>query len=149
MTQLPMPLRAAVGLLAKAADEARHFPDRAVELPMLAVSTVLQASLRVQQRYTMLAARGDEVLNRRPTTDEPPSWASFDDSPVSAVPDAAAMRAATETDDAATAPLSPSAAGVEDPDDPELPTAERPAPNKKVRRPRNGAPSKFDTVDDS
>ncbi|MBE7190337.1 hypothetical protein [Jatrophihabitans endophyticus] len=76
---LPAPLRAAVGLAATVADETRRLPDRAIELPMLAVSTALQASLRVQQRYARLAARGDEVLNRRPVTDAPPEWATFDD----------------------------------------------------------------------
>ena len=60
---LPAPIRAAVGLVATAADEARHLPDRALELPMLAVSTALQVSLRAQQRYAQLAARGDQVLN--------------------------------------------------------------------------------------
>src|SRR6185437_283615 len=80
--QLPGPVRAVVGLLANAADEAKHLPDRAIELPMLAVSTALQLSLRAQQRYARLAARGDDVLNRRPAGDEPPEWATFDD-PVS------------------------------------------------------------------
>src|SRR5579875_3433008 len=77
--QLPGPVRAAVGLVATAADEARHLPDRALELPMLAVSTALQASVRAQQRYARLTARGDALLNRRPPTDEPPEWATFDD----------------------------------------------------------------------
>ena len=45
------PVRAAVGLVAVAADEARTLPDRAIELPVLAVSTALQMSLRAQQRY--------------------------------------------------------------------------------------------------
>ena len=76
---LPGPLRAAVGLVATAAAEAKHLPDRAIELPMLAVSSALQASLRAQQRYARLAARGDEVLNRRAPTEEPPPWATFDD----------------------------------------------------------------------
>lgn len=80
--QFPGPVRAVVGLLANAADEAKHLPDRAIELPMLAVSTALQLSLRAQQRYARLAARGDDVLNRRPPGDEPPSWATFDE-PVS------------------------------------------------------------------
>jgi hypothetical protein len=80
--QLPGPVRAVVGLLATAADEAKHLPDRAVELPMLAVSSALQMSLRAQQRYARLAARGDDVINRRPVSDEPPAWATFDD-PVS------------------------------------------------------------------
>jgi hypothetical protein len=81
--QLPGPVRAVVGLLAVAAEEAKHLPDRAIELPMLAVSSALQMSLRAQQRYARLAARGDDVINRRPPTDEPPPWATFDD-PVSA-----------------------------------------------------------------
>lgn len=79
--QLPGPVRAVVGLVATAADEARHLPDRALELPMLAVSTALQASVRAQQRYARLTARGDALLNRRPPTDEPPAWATFDDPP--------------------------------------------------------------------
>jgi hypothetical protein len=77
--QLPGPVRAVVGLLANAAEEAKHLPDRAIELPMLAVSTALQASLRAQQRYARLAARGEEVLSRRTPTDDPPPWATFDD----------------------------------------------------------------------
>jgi hypothetical protein len=81
--QLPGPVRAVVGLLATAADEAKHLPDRAIELPMLAVSSALQMSLRAQQRYARLAARGDDVINRRPPGAEPPAWATFDD-PVSA-----------------------------------------------------------------
>jgi hypothetical protein len=81
--QLPGPVRAVVGLLAVAADEAKQLPDRAIELPMLAVSSALQMSLRAQQRYARLAARGDDVINRRPPSDEPPGWATFDD-PVSA-----------------------------------------------------------------
>ncbi|MDT4917678.1 MAG: hypothetical protein QOH89_2378 [Pseudonocardiales bacterium] len=81
--QLPGPVRAIVGLLAATAEEAKHLPDRAIELPMLAVSSALQMSLRAQQRYARLAARGDDVINRRPASDEPPSWATFDD-PVSA-----------------------------------------------------------------
>jgi len=78
MPQLPTPLRAALGLVATALDEARHLPDKAIELPMLAVSTALQVSLRVQQRYAHLAARGDDLLNHRQPTDDPPPWATFD-----------------------------------------------------------------------
>jgi len=86
MPQLPTPLRAALGLAAEAAEQARHLPDKAIELPMLAVSTALQLSLRAQQRYSMLAARGDDILNGRETTDEPPPWATFD-APVRPAPD--------------------------------------------------------------
>ncbi|MEO9139631.1 MAG: hypothetical protein ABI345_11250 [Jatrophihabitans sp.] len=76
---LPGPFRAAVGLVASAAEEAKHLPDRAIELPMLAVSSVLQMSLRAQQRYARLAARGDQVLNRTRVSDDPPQWATFDE----------------------------------------------------------------------
>jgi hypothetical protein len=79
---LPGPVRAALGLVATAADEARHLPERALELPMLAVSSALQLSLRAQQRYARLTARGDELLRGQPS-DEPPEWATFDE-PVSA-----------------------------------------------------------------
>lgn len=78
MPSLPTPFRAAVGLVAIALDEARHLPDRAIELPMLAVSSALQLSVRAQQRYARLAARGDEVLSGQTVTDEPPAWATFD-----------------------------------------------------------------------
>jgi hypothetical protein len=85
MPQLPTPFRAAVGLVATALEEARRLPDKAIELPMLAVSTALQMSLRAQQRYASLAARGDDVLNHREPSDEPPPWATFDE-PVSPAP---------------------------------------------------------------
>ena len=81
MPPLPMPFRAALGLVATAMDEARHLPDRAIELPMLAVSTALQVSLRAQQRDAAFAAKGVEFLSRRATTDEPPEWATFDEEP--------------------------------------------------------------------
>ena len=78
MPPLPMPIRAALGLVATARQEAKNLPDKVIELPMLAVSTALQISLRAQQRYAHLAAKGDELLAGRETTDEPPPWATFD-----------------------------------------------------------------------
>ena len=149
--QLPGPVRAAVGLIAVAADEAKHLPDRAIELPMLAVSTALQMSLRAQQRYARLAARGDDVLHRRPISDEPPAWATFDDPvlpaepidpdpvaspPVKRAPKKAATRPATKADVTKATPA--------DGADP-APTRK---PGKTISPPRNGAPSAFDTVDD-
>lgn len=121
MPQLPMPFRAAIGLVASAVDEARNLPDRAIELPMLAVSTALQISLRAQQRYANLAAKGDEVLNRREVSDEPPPWAQFD-APIAV--DKLDLGPIDETDD------------------------EPSAPRKTVRRPRNAKPSAFDAVED-
>jgi hypothetical protein len=82
---IPMPLRAAAGLAAVAIDEARRLPDRLAGLPVLAVSTALQASLKAQQRYAELVARGDQLLSHlRGTPAEAPPWATFDDE----VPDA-------------------------------------------------------------
>ena len=82
MPALPTPFRAALGVVATLRDNAKDFPDKAIELPMLAVSTALQLSLRAQQRYAALAAKGDDLLAGRRTTDEPPAWATFDDDPV-------------------------------------------------------------------
>ena len=79
MPPLPSPVRAALGLAATMLDEARHLPDKAIELPMRAVSTALKYSLRAQQRYAELAARGDEIIAARQTGDEAPSWAKFDE----------------------------------------------------------------------
>jgi hypothetical protein len=83
MSPLPSPVRAAIGLAATLLDEARHLPDKAIELPMLAVGRALQMSMRAQQRYSAFAARGDELLAGRPVSDEPPPWATFD-APVAA-----------------------------------------------------------------
>ena len=83
MTDVPAPLKAIVGLVATAMDrlpEPRQLPEKAVELPVLAVSAVLQASLRAQQVYAELTARGDEAISQlRGAPEEPPPWASFDD----------------------------------------------------------------------
>ena len=78
---VPMPLRAAAGLAALAIDEARRLPSRLVGLPVLAVSSAMQASLRMQQGYAELAVRGDQLLAQlRPgPTDETPPWARFDE----------------------------------------------------------------------
>jgi hypothetical protein len=77
--QLPSVIRATIGLAAVAAEEARRLPERVIEVPMLAVSTALQASLRAQQHYARLTARGDELIHHRSVTDAPPAWATFDE----------------------------------------------------------------------
>ncbi|MGN6605876.1 MAG: hypothetical protein ACTHMS_02535 [Jatrophihabitans sp.] len=139
--QLPSPVRAAVGLVALAADEARRLPDRAVELPMLAVSTALQASLRAQQRWAALTARGDEVLHGRPTTDEPPPWATFDD-PV----DDEHLRRVAERNGFAPAVDDGAVPSVDDDPAPRR-SPGRAATPKRVSPPRNRKPSAFDDVD--
>lgn len=83
MSSLPTPLRAALGVAVVAVDTARTLPQKAAELPVIAVSTALQLSLRAQQRYAELTVRGDELIGRvRGVPDEAPPWATFDDSPI-------------------------------------------------------------------
>jgi hypothetical protein len=77
---IPTPLRAVAGLAAATIDEAKRLPTRLVGLPVLAVSTALQTSLKVQQHYADLVIRGDELLAQlRPEPAEAPEWATFDD----------------------------------------------------------------------
>ena len=78
-TPIPPPLRAAAGLAALAIDTARKVPQQVVGLPVLAVSTALQASLKAQQAYAGLVARGDEVLGQLRGQQEDAPWARFDD----------------------------------------------------------------------
>jgi hypothetical protein len=90
MSHIPTPIRAALGLAATAVAEARKLPETLPQLPVAAVSTAMQASLRVQQRIATLAARGDEVISQlRGTSAEPPAWATFDDDPVNSAAGAA------------------------------------------------------------
>jgi hypothetical protein len=84
MPNIPTPIRAALGLAATAVAEARRLPETLPQLPVTAISTAMQASLRVQQHIATFAARGDEVISQlRGTSAEPPSWATFDDGPAS------------------------------------------------------------------
>ena len=88
MAPLPTPVRAAIGLAAITVEQARTLPDRVLELPVLAVSTALQFSVRAQQRYAEWALRGDEMLSRlHEPPDEPPSWATFDEEVATAEPE--------------------------------------------------------------
>lgn len=144
MSSLPGPVRAAVGLVAAVADEARTLPDRAIELPMLAVSTVLQLSVRAQQRYAQLAARGEDILTGRVPSDEPPPWATFDDPITAGV-------AVSATPDAPSPPIDEGADAVTELADLAGPVADLDAetelgPGKSVNARRDAAPSRFDAV---
>ncbi len=76
---LPLPVRVAAGLVATAVEQARDLPRLALELPVTAVSQALQASMRVQQKVTELAIKGDRVLGVGPPIEDEPAWATFDD----------------------------------------------------------------------
>ncbi len=88
MSPLPLPVRVAVGLLVTAVEQARKLPDQLAELPVTAASRAVQAGMRVQQRVTELAIKGDQVCALfRPIEDSPP-WARFDEDDEPGVPDA-------------------------------------------------------------
>jgi hypothetical protein len=182
MAELPAPIRAALGLVASVTDvvkDGRGWPelvtDRALELPVLAVSTVLQLSLRAQQQYAALTVRGDEFLNqlRGGAPEEPPTWAQFDDETTLAPEEPAAETPAVTTRIAETStPKQPAPkkaakqtaaarpAGVKkvstkapaNPPPVEKTAAKKtvtnkPATAKKVPAPRTGKPSAFDLVE--
>lgn len=79
MRPLPFPVRIAAGLVATAVEQARDLPRIIVEFPVTAVSQALQASMRVQQKITELAIRGDRALGTLRHVEDKPSWATFDD----------------------------------------------------------------------
>jgi hypothetical protein len=76
---LPLPVRVAAGLVVTAVEQARDLPRLALGLPVTAVSQALQASMRVQQKVTELAIKGDRVLGGAPPVEDEPAWATFDD----------------------------------------------------------------------
>jgi hypothetical protein len=79
MKPLPFPVRIAAGLVATAVEQARDLPRLVIEFPVTAVSQALQASMRVQQKVTELAIKGDRVLGTLRPVEEAPSWATFDE----------------------------------------------------------------------
>ncbi len=90
---LPLPVRVAAGLVVTAVEQARDLPRQArdlprlaLELPVTAVSQALQASMRVQQKVTELAIKGDRVLGAGPPIEDEPPWATFDDDDVAPPP---------------------------------------------------------------
>jgi hypothetical protein len=177
MAELPAPIRAALGLVASVTDvvkDGRGWPelvtDRALELPVLAVSTVLQLSLRAQQQYAALTVRGDEFLNqlRGGAPEEPPTWAQFDDETALAPEEPAAETPAVTTPIAETSTPKKAAkqtaaarpAGVKKvstkaPANPppvkktavKKTVTNKPPTAKKVPAPRTGRPSAFDLVE--
>ncbi|MDQ3885813.1 MAG: lipid droplet-associated protein [Actinomycetota bacterium] len=79
MSPLPLPVRLAAGLVVTAVDQARKLPTQLATLPITAVSRALQVSMRVQQRVTELAIKGDEAFASFRSVDDTPPWARFDE----------------------------------------------------------------------
>jgi len=154
MAQIPTPLRAALGLMANAIEGARTLPDKAVELPVMAVSTALQFSLRAQQRYAELTLRGDELLGRlHGLPEEPPDWATFDDEPVGAKPAAPSAQPAPPPTSAAKQPRARKAAPAKKAAAKKTAAAKAKTTKrtgaKTVRAKRSAEPSAFDAVGDA
>jgi len=78
MKPLPFPVRIAAGLVATAVEQARDLPRVVLEFPVTAVSQALQASMRVKQKVTELAIKGDRLLGTLLPVQEQPSSAAFD-----------------------------------------------------------------------
>jgi hypothetical protein len=87
MSPLPLPVRIAAGLAATAVEQVRELPRLVVEFPVTAVSQALQASMRVQQKVTELAIKGDKALGAFGQAPETPAWATFDDEVDEPAPD--------------------------------------------------------------
>jgi hypothetical protein len=79
MNPLPLPVRIAAGLVATAVEQARELPRLVVEFPVTAISLTLQTSMRMQQKVTELAIKGDRALGMLRTPEDTPAWARFDD----------------------------------------------------------------------
>jgi hypothetical protein len=92
MSDLPLPVRVAVGLALTAVEQARKLPEQFADLPVTAASRAVQAGMRVQQRVTELAIKGDEVLSLLRPVEDTPSWATFDEDDKLAEPDSAVAR---------------------------------------------------------
>ena len=79
MKPLPLAVRLAAGLAVTAVEQARKLPQQVAGLPVTVVSEALQLSMRVQQRVTELAIKGDEVLSVLRPVEQEPEWATFDE----------------------------------------------------------------------
>src|SRR4051794_18664469 len=76
--EIPEVIRAVAGLAATVLDEARKLPETLPGLPVRLIGQVLQVSLKLQQQYSGLVARGDEVFTGL-RGDAEPGLATFDD----------------------------------------------------------------------
>ncbi|MQA11264.1 MAG: lipid droplet-associated protein [Pseudonocardiaceae bacterium] len=79
MKPLPLPLRVVAGVAVTAAEQARDLPTKLAGLPVTVASQALQLSMRVQQRVTELAIKGDDALAALRPVEDTPGWATFDE----------------------------------------------------------------------
>src|SRR3954451_6233046 len=76
--EIPEVVRAAAGLAATVLDEARKLPETLPGLPVRVIGFAMQKAMWLQQQYTGLVARGDEVFTGLRGEDEP-GLATFDE----------------------------------------------------------------------
>jgi hypothetical protein len=76
--EIPEAVRAAAGLAATVLDEARRLPETLPGLPVRVLSLAMQLSMKLQQHYAGLVARGDELLTGL-HGDQEPGLATFDE----------------------------------------------------------------------
>ncbi len=76
--EIPEAVRAAAGLVATVLDEARKLPGELPHLPVRLLGLAMQTSLVLQQQYSGLVARGDEVFTGL-WGDSEPGMATFDE----------------------------------------------------------------------
>ncbi|MGH4007271.1 MAG: lipid droplet-associated protein [Pseudonocardiaceae bacterium] len=109
MSTLPLPVRVAMGLAVTAVEQARKLPEQLSELPVTAASRAVQAAMRVQQRVTELAIKGDQVCALFQPVEDTPSWARFDedDEPTAPGAETTASSSGKATDGAALAAVVP------------------------------------------
>ncbi|HNP55330.1 MAG TPA: lipid droplet-associated protein, partial [Gordonia sp. (in: high G+C Gram-positive bacteria)] len=80
MTRAPYTVRLATGLIVTALEESRKLPTQLITMPMTAVSSAVQAGMRLQQNVAEMVIKGDSVLDglfNKP--EEQPAWAKFDE----------------------------------------------------------------------
>ncbi|NEK57861.1 hypothetical protein GCU56_08250 [Geodermatophilus sabuli] len=76
--EIPEVVRAAAGLAATVLDEARRLPETLPGLPVRVIGLAMQATMKLQQQYSGLVARGDELFTGLRGADEP-GMATFDE----------------------------------------------------------------------
>ncbi|QQQ77173.1 lipid droplet-associated protein [Saccharothrix sp. 6-C] len=86
MKPLPLTVRLAAGLAVTAVEQARKLPGQLAGLPVTVVSEALQLSMRLQQRVTELAIKGDDALSVLRPVEQEPEWATFDEDEGGAAP---------------------------------------------------------------
>lgn len=79
MSEVPLPLRVAAGVLVTTIEAVRKLPEQIVSLPVTAASKAVQTGMRAQQHVTHLAIRGDEVFALLSPPQDSPPWARFDE----------------------------------------------------------------------